>query len=77
MEETAGRLEEWCVMPERILDPCLGDAEHKVVVGKVYGSSRFPDGTKIVTSNVVKIESGFVYTRNSRYELGGSGRMFP
>lgn len=68
--EVKGRLEGWYVIPEGVVNPCLGYAGHDVVVGNIYGSSAFEDGTKIVTSDLKRIEGGFAYTRNSKYALG-------
>lgn len=41
------------------------------LVGKVFGHSRFPDGTKISTSMIRKIENDIVFTESgSQYNLG-------
>lgn len=51
----------------------LKDAEevYGVYYGKIYGDTRgiFPDGVKVRTSRVKKVEGDLVYTQNSIYRL--------
>ena len=40
-------------------------------VGEIYSDTRgrFPDGTLVTTSKVLKVEGGLLYTKNSIYKL--------
>lgn len=40
------------------------------IVGQVYGDTRFPDGTVIVTGRVAKWDGNKAVTKNTEYELG-------
>lgn len=43
----------------------------KMIGGEVYGNPRFPDGHKIVTSSITKVDGRIVTTNSgSVYELG-------
>lgn len=68
-EGAKGVLVDWSVIPEGVVDPCLGYVGHDVIVGRIYGCPQYEDGTKIVTSDLDRIEGGFAYTRNSKYAL--------
>ena len=54
------RIEDWFIGP------------HDLLYGKVYGHHRFPDGTEITTSRVVRFdrEKNQAITLNTEYILG-------
>lgn len=65
------KLEEWsvCTRPK---DPYQApELWSTILSGKVYGHSKFPDGTIIDTSTLVKVEGRIAYTYSgTQYELG-------
>lgn len=65
------KLEEWSVC-NRPADPYQApELWSTILSGKVYGHSRFPDGTHIDTSLIVKAEGRIVHTYSgTQYELG-------
>ena len=66
MNEKEYRLENWEIR-------CQGGSIPKAyATGIVYDNPKFPDGTEIVTSQIVEmeIEQGYIKTLNSKYILG-------
>jgi hypothetical protein len=67
------RLENWSIGLAGTMS-MYGSLENipQVAYGSVYGNPRFEDGTSVRTSKIqeINLDSGYIQTRNSRYELG-------
>lgn len=42
----------------------------EVAEGDIYNDTRWPDGTRVYTSAIVKKDGDFLKTRNTLYKLG-------
>lgn len=62
-----GKIEEWHIQ-QRLSS--ITNTERCVAIGYVFGHPEFPDGSLIRTSYIEKAEGKYIYTMNSKYELG-------
>ena len=63
-------LQNWCLVgdPSPYVAP---EAREAVLCGNVYGSPKFPDGDRIMTSAIIRwIDDETIETQNTIYKLG-------
>ena len=65
------RLENWSLRNASVFDFSMTQSRY-LIEGKVYGHSKYRDGSKIITSRIVKLLDGniVVTERGSTYKLG-------